>query len=102
MERSSGFSISWLYDHSSRPFQTHHSACDTATIQDTFVIIDYKGKKKKKKQEVKQRKLRPGATLRFVPSPNKVSLAQFLAVCFSCSFLCKRADLQCCLWDGQL
>lgn len=31
-----------LLDHSSLPFQTHHSACDTAVIQDTFVIINYK------------------------------------------------------------
>lgn len=36
-----------LLDHSSHPFQTHHSACDTVVTQDTFVIIDYKGLKKK-------------------------------------------------------
>lgn len=41
--RERGKELRDLLDHSSLPFQTHHSACDTAAIQDTFVIIDYKG-----------------------------------------------------------
>lgn len=73
---SSGIPASLLYNCSFRPSQTHHSDCDTAVIQDTFVITVYKDKKNNNKtSEATQHKLRPGAILRFAPSPEYLCLS---------------------------